>query len=472
VTRRVCLFLGAGASAEAGVPPTFEFVSAFREDLHSKIYPSKGGSKLDPVLLEVLNKLLRVLQRWKHRRGIADDRVDVETLLEGLSIATSPKEQIASALLHGNPVAVTRKPKELGLLLEQLRTFIREKCYVQPHASSFLFPLRRFINENRPIHVFTVNYDLVMEQWFEQNSRTFTDGFDLDWNPAKFAVEGYDAYLYKLHGSVTWYKSSNGTSLKIPMKVVQRRFTLATGGYAEPLMLYPAQKWVNSGVFLRLLGLLHEVLGECDTAVVVGYSFRDDHFVRAFQEAAVVNPRLRVILVSPHAEDIYQDRLKPVQSDSRAGTPPMSALARRVVRVPYRYGSVIRQLYTSIWTLVSDARISDESATRSWEQGSAVKWDELAIRFLEAGWTERATELESDGIEWAKASSSFRAGFFARKAIILASLGTAAHPLKVEAAEAWAEMILVLEDVIHKRLGNLSRMGLRAPLDRSVLART
>lgn len=431
--RRIVIFLGAGASAKAGVPPTFEFVEAFRRDLLSRTVTKNPTRKVDPKLLTVLDQLLRVLRRWRKRTTPSDDRIDVELLLDALTIAGSLNDQVASALHYGYPVAVAGKKRELDSLLKLLQRFVREKCYVGLYAAEYLGPLIRFLKANKPVHVFTVNYDLVMEQFLERSSRQFTDGFDLYWNPSKFLDDRYEVYLYKLHGSVTWYRSPDGRSLKLPIRLTQTQFMMATGGVAQPLMLYPAQKWVNSGVYLRLLSLLHETLSECEYVFVIGYSFRDDHFVRAFQEAAWANPKLWIILVGPRAEEVYNEKLRWVKDSPSQGAMTRSELTGRVVRVPFVYERVIGSLYTIIWGAIADAINSDALALSQSEGGGDVRWHEIALKYLEAGQLERPIELEEAGIDWTKAGTSYPLDFYGRKAILLAILG---HP--DEAAAAWS----------------------------------
>lgn len=446
-TRKIVLFLGAGASAKAGVPPTFEFAEAFHKDLVSRTSTKAAGRRVDPGLVRVLDQLLRVLRRWKRRSTPSDDRVDVELLLEALTVAGSLKDQVASALHYGYPVTVAGKKKELDALLNLLQRFVREKCYIGLYAAEYLSPLLRFVKANKPVHVFTVNYDVVMEQFLERNTLQFTDGFDLNWNPAKFLDDRYEAYLYKLHGSVTWYQAPNGTALKLPIRMVQPRFLLATGGMAQPLMLYPAQKWVNSGVYLRLLSLLHETLAECDYVFVVGYSFRDDHFVRAFQEAAWANPKLRIILVGPHAEDVYEERLRWVQDSPMHGAKSRSELTGRVFRYPFSYERLIGSLYSIVWSDVTDAVNSDALAKSQAEGGGVVRWHEVALKYLEAGQLERAAELEESDIDWLKVGDAYPVEFFGKKAVLLSLAGRAA-----DARKAWERVRSILERWLLKEL--------------------
>lgn len=462
--RRLALFLGAGASAKAGVPTTFKFVGEFRSSLVARVSSRSSAQKVDPKLLEIFDKFTRVLRRWKRRNSPGNDRIDVELLLEALTLAENLKENVSSALHYGYPVAVVGKKDELHRLLDLLQRYIREKCYVGPYSTDYLTPLLRFIREAGNLHVFTVNYDLVMEGFLERNNKRFTDGFDLNWSPGNFSDSRFGIYLYKLHGSVTWYRAPNGASVKIPIRVVNPRFMFATGGIAQPLMLYPAQKWVSSGVFLRLLSLLHETLADCEFVFVVGYSFRDDHFVRAFQEAALANPNLRLILVGPGAEGDYQKKLRYVLDSPISGAKSRSELEGRVFRVPFLYENVINALYSTIWTNVFEAVLSDRTALNQAEVGADVKWHEVAMKYLEAGYVERPAELEEPGIDWTKVGDVYPIDFYGRKAIILSSLNRTK-----EADEAWGRARKVLAQWICEKFSFevLGDWGVRVQLNSS-----
>lgn len=430
--KSICLFLGAGASAKL-VPPTFEMVEAFRDRLKSRSTKSYKGKRVDPKLIPLFERLVKDLSDWKLTSGHEEKRVDVETLLEALAVVDSLNQQIASAFLKVRRTGLAAKAKDLRNLMSLLQDFIREKSFVGgvPH----LDPLLRFIRERKPVHIFTVNYDLVIERLLETNQRTYSDGFGLKWDPRLFSEEGLDVCLYKMHGSAMWYRSTNGDCFKIPVKLSGYRLPLATGGSAEPLMLYPAQKWVNAGVFLKLLDILNDTLCQVSWVVVVGYSFSDDHFLRAFQEAAHINPKLRMILVDPDSERIYSKRLTHVPDSRIRGAYVTSALAHRVIRLPFRYENVVGTLFSTILQKAEAAVALDLESAQIEEMGSVSSWDQVASLYLEAGQSERPSELAIDKINWGKVGDSYPFDFYGRMAIILATQGN-----ETASKEAWAEV--------------------------------
>ncbi len=59
--------------------------------------------------------------------------------------------------------------------------------------------------------------------------------------------------------------------------------------------------------------MLLELKGELDHvnyAIIIGYSFKDDHFAKMFRYAARRNANLDVFLIGPDAHRIYHEILK------------------------------------------------------------------------------------------------------------------------------------------------------------------
>ncbi|MEQ9408437.1 MAG: SIR2 family protein [Fuerstiella sp.] len=141
-------------------------------------------------------------------------------------------------------------------------------------VSSWVDAIRR---EN-PIEVFTTNYDLLMEQAFEEHRVPYFDGFagvrmpffDLrsmeeDMLPPRWAR------LWKLHGSINWYQE--------PGKGVYRAATQPADGVTR--VIHPSHlKYEESRrmPYLAMLDRLRAFLKQpTATLVICGYSFGDEH---------------------------------------------------------------------------------------------------------------------------------------------------------------------------------------------------
>ncbi len=70
----IVFLLGAGASKEAGVPDTVEFVKKFKEHIAS------GNNSND---IKTVNKITEILEEWKKSEtGNSEQKIDVELLLK------------------------------------------------------------------------------------------------------------------------------------------------------------------------------------------------------------------------------------------------------------------------------------------------------------------------------------------------------------------------------------------------------
>ena len=210
------------------------------------------------------------------------------------------------------------------------------ECIVELNRVEYLTPLIRLSETYGPLDIFTTNYDVVVDQFATWSGMRIFDGLGMQWNPSEFSdrTKG-DAFLYRLHGSITWYQSTSFGFLKLPVREGDEGLVFLSGEKAEALLLYPAQKEVLHSPFVFCLNALHQRLRAAQWCVVVGYSFRDGQLLGAFQEAGAENLGLRLILVSPDAESSFQTFL---ERRSREGSPSpfdRDSNPSRVLRLPY-----------------------------------------------------------------------------------------------------------------------------------------
>lgn len=134
------------------------------------------------------------------------------------------------------------------------------------------------VRRDNPVEVFTTNYDLLMEQAFEDHHVPYFDGFagvrrpffDLrameeDMLPPRWAR------LWKLHGSINWYH--------VPGGGVFRGATEQEAGSKR--VIHPSHlKYEESRrmPYLAMIDRLRAFLRQpTATVVLCGYSFRDEH---------------------------------------------------------------------------------------------------------------------------------------------------------------------------------------------------
>ena len=154
-----------------------------------------------------------------------------------------------------------------------MRNFIKSEAIVDRGKIAYLDQLRGFALDYAPLDVFSVNYDTVVEQFCVLNRLQMTDGFESRWQPESFDSNTSGVRLYKLHGSITWYKTDLGDYVKVPILAQVDQIELVTGEKANSLILYPANKWEFDEPLLELLMLLKKRLESARFCIVVGYSF-------------------------------------------------------------------------------------------------------------------------------------------------------------------------------------------------------
>ncbi len=376
----VIFLLGAGASVGAGVPDTFEFVKKFIKSIKN------DEDK------RTINKIVEVLMNQK------GSDIDVELLLETLTkLDTRDREpllnffEINRFILNGY--------SEKRPIIERLKDFIKGKAIIRSEQQiRYLEPILGFIEEYTPLDIISVNYDTCIEQFCNVYEIQYEDGFDIGWNPEVFDRPNVRIRLYKLHGSVIWYRSDRGGYIKLPIMTDAAGIKLITGEKAESLMLYPMQKFDYAEPLLELLIKVKNIVQNqlCRVLVVVGYSFRDDHIRRIILDAAAKNRELIVILIDPKASQIYHEKLKYYDADLHIP----SSLNGRVVCLPYNFERVFPYLKNHYLEKlkVGMGQVSD---FRSREyKGEQVVWSKCIKPLIEAEYTEKIQELlESKIIE-------------------------------------------------------------------------
>ncbi len=347
----VAFLLGAGASVEAQVPDTVHLIQDFAKQ-------TRWGTQI--------RALLEKLREWAKTQGRV---VDVELVLETLQrLADWPQEPLAA--LQRQPVEIDGiEPRKV---LEALRDFIKQKVVVDPEKTAYLDPLRGFVDSEKPLSVYSLNYDTAIEVFCAKHRLAYRDGFGEDWNPRVFDDQNVDLLLFKLHGSITWYRTDRGRFLKIPVMLKDSTVRLITTERATALMLYPAQKLAYIEPLFELLLQMKKRLATCQFLVAVGYSFRDDHVRQILWDVARVSPEFTVILISPDAGNVYREKLALYASDIP------SSLQGRVICLPFAFGKALPVLQREFIKIARD--FAQEWRDRSLEerQGFLPAWTQAA----------------------------------------------------------------------------------------------
>jgi hypothetical protein len=176
---------------------------------------------------------------------------------------------------------------------------IAEKLKVSlPDNKTPYHKLAKWINNierDSPIEIFTTNYDLLLEQAFENLGVPYFDGFVGARHPffdLKAVEEGlipqHWTRLWKIHGSVNWYLKND--------KDVYRSTSLDE---SDAYIIHPSHlKYDQSRKmpYLALIDRLNKFLRQNSAVLIMsGYSFNDEHLNDTILNALKANPTAMVI---------------------------------------------------------------------------------------------------------------------------------------------------------------------------------
>jgi hypothetical protein len=292
---KIVFLLGAGASVHAGVPDTYKFVEFYIENIKD---------------LDKKNTIKTIVSKLKEWKG---EDIDIELLLESLiKLQNKHLEPLLQFYENIEDSFLLRDYSENAPLIDDLKEFIKSKSIIKNDEDgsieekiNYLQSFRGFIidsrNERTPIDIISLNYDICIEQFCNVYGLKYQDGFDIYWNPRTFHAENIHIRLYKLHGSVMWYKSDRGSYIKLPVMEKANKLELYTGEKAETLILYPMQKWEYAEPLLELLIEIKHLLESenCKFLIIAGYSFRDEYIRKIILDISTKNREICVILLDP-----------------------------------------------------------------------------------------------------------------------------------------------------------------------------
>lgn len=151
------------------------------------------------------------------------------------------------------------------------------------------------IDRDTPIEIFTTNYDLLLEEAFEDLKVPYFDGFVGTRFPffdlravEDNLIPNHWTRLWKIHGSINWYLKEN--------KEVYRSTSLEE---SDSYIIHPSHlKYDQSRKmpYLVLIDRLNKFLRQNSAVLILsGYSFNDDHLNDTILNALRANPTAMVI---------------------------------------------------------------------------------------------------------------------------------------------------------------------------------
>lgn len=172
------------------------------------------------------------------------------------------------------------------------------------------------IDRDKPIEIFTTNYDLLMEQALEETFVPYFDGFVGARNSffdlraiESDSIPQHWTRLWKIHGSLNWYQSKNEVHRSTGVNIQDQ----------ESHLIYPSHLKYDQSRKMPYLALIdhltNSIKSEPSILITSGYSFNDEHINDAILNALKANPTSIVIALLfgnlsnyPKAEEIAKRR--------------------------------------------------------------------------------------------------------------------------------------------------------------------
>lgn len=178
--------------------------------------------------------------------------------------------------------------------------------WLTPQGYDFLNPLKDFFqhypNEDFRLNIFSLNVDMVIENYFTSNNirpwRGFVSG---EWRGADYAENLNDfgrINLYKLHGSLDWVRLITGDFRENRNQLPHEDLDSIEPGHDPYVIFGQGTKTFSVEPFFNLVQHLKKQLAEKSYFFVIGYSFFDPYINNLLIEA-VKETSKKIIIVNP-----------------------------------------------------------------------------------------------------------------------------------------------------------------------------
>jgi hypothetical protein len=327
------IFLGAGASKAFGVKTLQEMT----EDL-VRIMESKGHAESVRVIIQNLKKY-----------GLETDFEAMYTIVQGMTDFRQAMKSAGpmAAYVCGECIPLINE-KECQEILKEFKAFLLKVC--QPDSGvmekitctySRLFHILSENNFNEreqwrrgnidAMTIVTTNYDMVLEQYFLFNNKSFADGFVKTIEQPlirQFDIEEFRRdhlksstyWLIKLHGSIWMYKYGNS----IFKTLVEPEHSPIPVKIQDQMLIFPVkEKPILDYPYYEFYDLFRKE--QWKKMLVIGYSFRDEPVNCAIVDNLRKVEDSIILIIDPNAEtlctnlsflyNIAQQRLIPINGE-------------------------------------------------------------------------------------------------------------------------------------------------------------
>ena len=202
---------------------------------------------------------------------------------------------------------------EIEKLANDLCHFIEDVVYSQLNVKADIscyfdnfFP--QLCKDNK-VTIFSLNHDLLLEQYFTKNKITYEDGFyNGQFDMERFSTENDAIKLLKLHGSIDWDEKTNGKQPVTFIKLANGRQPASGRRTGMIIGTYNKFQSYATPVFLDLLSAFGRQLKTLDALIISGYGLRD-HGINTLLLANVFIPETKCIIIHPEPEECLENSL-------------------------------------------------------------------------------------------------------------------------------------------------------------------
>lgn len=314
----VAYLLGAGASADAGIPTAKGFVHSIKESLDNMIKDREEGrvSKSGRWPIDDLHRAKTELNAIEEDVKKNGRDFDVEVLLEEL-------ERRSPGTGSGPSTAESKAIETLKARLdEHMRAQFIEAT---PEKVSYLSPvldlpqrIKELTAEENILKIFTLNYDLTIECLCYHNDVSCDDGFGPVWLDDGHLNTSHRlmVHLNKIHGSISWHSPidrNNGNCqryFRVPLRSGAHRKKLFVNAQFQPFLIFRNEhKQHLRGPAREAFEKFKHTLrsGEIRALVIIGCSLRDETIAGVICDGMRENRSLRVAIVDKDPERVLSN---------------------------------------------------------------------------------------------------------------------------------------------------------------------
>jgi hypothetical protein len=293
----IVFLIGAGCSAEAGIPVS----NKMRQDLEQLLRNSREWQQYS----DLYNYVKGAIIQHDCSNGQGCTEPDIERLVITLTDLEKHRDSLLYPFIGSWCPRLQQVTKQDFTLVERFRQAIlgQLKAWVMPRdytrQGSYYDGFYRLANElNHPVRVFSLNYDLCIEKR-SPGEKAVMRGFDPSsrtWNSGLFEPrteeDAIKIYLYKMHGSVDWERDAADGRLR-------------EVDYCDnPDLIFGIEsKMQSSDPYLFYAYEFRQYCREAKIIITVGYSFRDKHITDILQQALQQERSRRLLVVSRNPKD-------------------------------------------------------------------------------------------------------------------------------------------------------------------------